>query len=327
MTTGTGGPEVLRMTALLLGWPGGRRDVLVRLKAASLNPADVYFRKFGGYKSDAPLVLGHDGAGIVEEAGAGVRGFRPGDRVAFCNGGIGGKELGAYAEFAIVPDFQLVKIPKKLDFVTAAALPLVSITLWESLYDRARLKPGEHVLIHAGAGGTGHIGVQLAKLRGARVAATVSSKAKAKLVASLGAERPILYRDEDFVAAARTWTGGKGIDVALNNVGDEIAQKTFTAMAPYGRVVSITGMPGDDKDYTAYNANLTFHNVMMLTPMWQGLTRQLKKQAVIVDKCLTLAAKGKLKVIVDKVFPLAKAVDAHSYLESGKAIGKIVLTI
>jgi NADPH2:quinone reductase len=327
VATGTGGAEVLQMANLPLAWPKGRRDVLVRLKAASLNPADVYFRKFGGYKTEAPLVLGHDGAGIIEEIGAGVRGLKAGDRVAFCNGGIGGAELGTYAEFAIVPDFQLVKIPKKIDFIEAAALPLVAITLWEALYDRAKLKAGEHVLIHAGAGGTGHIGVQLAKLRGAKVAATVSSKAKADLVAKLGAERPILYRNEDFSEAARKWTGGKGLDVALNNVGDEIVQKTFTAMAPYGRVVSITGMPADDKDYTAYNANLAFHNVMMLTPMWVGLPRHLKRQAAIVEKSLALMAKGKLKVVIDKVFPLAKAGEAQAHLESGKAVGKIVLKI
>ncbi len=324
VATGQGGPEVLELRNIPLLWPRGRQDVLVRLKAAALNPADVWFRKLGAYIQDErPLVLGHDGAGVVEAVGVGVRRVRVGDRVCFCNGGIGG-ETGTYAEFSVVPETQLIKIPKRVEFVHAAALPLVAITLWEALYDRARLKAGESVLIHGGAGGTGHIGVQLARLRGARVATTVSSKAKAELVKKLGAERPILYRNEDFVTAARAWSGG-GLDVALDNVGGETMQRTFAAMAPYGRIATLIGTPGDDEQTTAYNSNLTIHNIMMLTPMWLGLKAHLRRQAARVERAVALLAAGKLVTVVDHRFPLAKAGAAQAYLESGKAIGKVVL--
>jgi NADPH:quinone reductase and related Zn-dependent oxidoreductases len=210
----------------------GPGDVLVRLKAAGINPADAYFRRFGPYvQSEGPFIPGHDGAGEVEAVGAQVRRFKPGDAVCFCDGGIGG-DPGTYAEFAVVPSSRLVRKPPHVDFVQAAALPLVAITLWESLYERARVRAGEQVLIHAGAGGTGHIGIQLARLAGARVATTVSTQAKATLAAELGAELVIPYRDQDFVAAVKDWTRGRGLDLALDNLGGEAMQRTFAAMAP-----------------------------------------------------------------------------------------------
>ncbi|MGE0119920.1 MAG: zinc-binding dehydrogenase [Dongiaceae bacterium] len=325
--TVTGGPEVLALRSVALPWPRHTRDVLVRLKAAALNPADAYFRSYGPYiKSDGPCVLGHDGAGLVEETGTGVTRVKPGDRVCFCNGGIGG-DLGTYAEFAVVPQDQLVRIPDDVDWGQAAALPLVTITAWESLYERAALAQGEPVLIHGGAGGTGHVAVQLAKLRGARIAATVSSPAKAEFLHGLGAERAILYREEDFVEAALTWSGGEGVAVALDNVGGETLQRTFRAMAPYGRIVTLMGLPGDDADGTAYNRNLTLHNVMMLTPMWLGLKSRLTHQAEIVARAMALLAAGKLRLHIDSLFPLAEAAAAHRRLEAGSMTGKVVLRI
>lgn len=322
-----GGPEVLVPQQVALSWPASGGDVLVRLKAAALNPADVWFRKLGGYLEPAgPLILGHDGAGIVEAVGKDVVRVKPGDRVCFCHGGIGGAP-GTYAEFAIVPAELLAVIPANVDFTTAAALPLVFITLSEALCDRARVAPGESVLIHAGAGGTGHVGVQLAKLRGARVATTVSAPGKAALAQELGAELAIPYRDQDFVAAAMDWTAGRGLDVALDNVGPDIMLQTFKAMAPYGRVVTLMGTPGDTPETNAYNGNLTIHNVMMLTPMWLGLADRLQAQAEHVREGLRLTAEGKLRVVVDRVFPLEEAAAAHAYLESGQAIGKVALSI
>ncbi len=327
VATAEGGPEVLALKELPLSWPRGPRDVLVRLKAAALNPADAYFRSAGPYiRSDAPLILGHDGAGVVAAVGRAVRRVKPGDAVAFCSGGIGG-DPGTYADHAVVPEGRLVAKPAKVDFQQAAALPLVAITLWESLFERARLKPREHVLIHAGAGGTGHIGIQLARQAGAHVATTVSSPEKAALARKLGAELVIPYRERDFVAAARDWTKGRGLDVALDNVGPEILQRTFAAMAPYGRVVTLMGTPGDTAEGTAYNANLTLHNVMMLTPMWLGLQKRLARQAALVGKAMELLAAGKIHVVIDRSYPLAQAAEAHRRLESGKAMGKIVLTM
>lgn len=323
VTNGQGGPDVLKLSEVELSWPRGPSDVLVELRAAALNPADVFFRQLGGYLSGPePFVLGHDGMGIVREVGAGVTLVKPGDRVCFCNGGIGGT-MGTYAEAAVVPEWQLAKVPQSVDDLTAAALPLVAITCWESLYDRAAVQPGEHVLIHGGAGGTGHVAVQLAALKGARVAATVSSVAKAGIARDLGAELAINYRETDFADAARAWSGG--LQVAFDNAGPEVMQKTYGAMAPYGRVVTLMGIAPDDADLNAYNLNLTLHNVMMLTPMWKGLTDRLKQQARIVAQALLLVADGKLKIRLADSFPLAEAGKAQAYLESGGAIGKVTL--
>lgn len=327
VATAKGGPEVLVPQQVALDWPAGNRDVLVSLRAAALNPADVWFRKLGGYlEPTGPFILGHDGAGIVEAVGSDVINVKPGDRVCFCHGGIGGAP-GTYAEFAIVPAELLAVIPANVDFVIAAALPLVFITLSEALCDRARVTPGETVLIHAGAGGTGHIGVQLAKLRGTRVATTVSSARKSELAQKLGADLVIPYRDREFVGATMEWTAGRGLDVALDNVGPDIMLQTFKAMAPYGRVVTLMGTPGDTPETNAYNGNLTIHNVMMLTPMWLGLAHRLQAQAEHVREGVELVANGKLRVVVDRVFPLNEAAAAHAYLESGQAMGKVVLSI
>ena len=327
VATALGGPEVLERRDVPLPWPRRSKDVLVRLQAAALNPADMFFRQLGGYlKTEAPLVLGHDGAGIVEAVGAEVLKIKPGERVCFCNGGIGG-DYGTYAEFAVVPESQLVKVPANIETREAAALPLVAITMLEALQDRLNVQTGEYTLIHAGAGGTGHIGIQIARLLGARVATTVSGEAKARLAAELGAERTILYRNEDFAQVARDWTGGRGVDAALDNVGAETLQKTFRAMAPYGRIATLMGTPGDDGDTTAYNMNLTLHNVMMLTPMWLGLPDRLAQQAEHVAEAIGWVAEKQLRVVIDRVFPLKDVAAAHRYLESGKAVGKVVLAI
>lgn len=320
-----GGPEVLRLRQVDLPWPGGAHEVLVELRAAALNPADVFFRQFGGYVAgDRPFVPGHDGMGVVRAVGPAVGSVRVGDRVAFCNGEIGGT-MGTYAEAAVVPEAQLARVPATVDDLTAAALPLVAITAWESLYDRAGLKAGERVLIHGGAGGTGQMAVQLARLRGARVAATVSSPEKRRIVEDLGAECAINYRQTDFVAAALDWSGG--IDVALDNAGPEVLTATYRAMAPYGRIVTLMGTVGDDAELTAYNRNLTIHNVMMLTPMWLGLADRLAEQAAIVRQALDLVAQGRLRLQIGAEFPLSEAGAAQSLLESGKAVGKVVLRI
>ena len=325
VTTTLGGPEVLKLRDVDLEWPRGGHDVLVSLRAAAINPADVFFRQHGGYLTgDEPFVLGHDGMGVVEATGPAVTSFKVGDRVCFCNGGIGGT-MGTYAEAAVVPDWQLAKVPDTVDDLTAAALPLVVITAWESLYDRAQVRAGESVVIHGGAGGTGHVAIQLAALRGARVAATVSSAEKARMVLALGAELAINYREADFVEAARQWSGG--VNVAFDNAGADVMQKTFKTMAPYGRVVTLMGTPGDDADLTAYNLNLTIHNVMMLMPMWKGLESRLREQADIVRQALALVADGRLAVRHAGNFALADAAKAHAFLESGKAVGKVTLHI
>lgn len=325
--SGTGGPEALAWADVALGWPAGDRDVLVRLQAAGLNPADGYFRQLGPYlDSGDPWILGHDGAGIVEAVGPAVTRVVPGDAVCFCNGGVGGHP-GTYAEFATVPETQLVAKPASVGFEQAAALPLVLITAWEALCERGAVAAGEHVLIHAGAGGTGHVAIQLAALRGARIATTVSDDDKAAFVQSLGAERPIRYRDEDFVTASRAWTGGRGIDAALDNIGAEGLQRTYRAMAAYGRIVTLMELAADDADETAYLANLTVHAVMMLTPMILGLQDRLDAQARVLERGLALLADGRLAVHVSEVFDRHDLRSAHRRLDAGHTTGKLVLRI
>ena len=326
VATGIGGAEVLEMAEVPLGWPRGPHDVLVRLKAAGLNPADTYFRRSGPLiDGDQPLVLGSDGAGIVEAVGDQVRGILPGEEVAFCYGGIGG-DPGTYAEFAVVPAHSLGRKPDNVSFAEAAAAPLVTITGWEALYQRAQLAADEHCLIHGGAGGTGHVAIQLAKLRGAKVAATVSDDDKAAFVADLGADLTINYRTDDVTAAALAWTGGRGIDVALDNVGGDVMRATFHAMAPFGRIVGLTGMTSDNDDDDAFNRNVTVHNVMMLMAMWIGDTAHTAQQGGIVNQAMDLMADGKLRLHVARTFPLREAAAAaHQCLEEGGMTGKIVL--
>ncbi len=325
--TSVGGPEVLKVQDIDIGWPRGDDDVLVRMKAAGLNPADTFFRSLGTYvEGPGPIVLGHDGAGVVEEVGPAVTDFKAGDRVCFCSGGIGG-DPGTYRELAVVPQDLLAAIPDAVDFHSAAAFPLVAITAWEAIVERAELKAGEFALVHGGAGGTGQMAIQVARLQGARVATTVSSEAKAELVSGLGAERPMLYPSEDFVTAAAEWTGGHGLDVALDNVGPEAMAKTFAAMAPYGRIVTLMGTPADDADLNAYNRNLTIHNVMMLTPMWFGLADHMKRQAAIVRRLIGHLASGEIKMSIAGAYPLSEVAAAHRQIEAGGMAGKVVLEI
>lgn len=320
---GLGGPEVLRERDVELPWPAGPRDVLVRLHAASVNPADIFFRQGGGYVTGpGPMILGHDGAGVVEAVGDECTAFRAGDRVCFCYGGIG--QYGTYAEAAVVPEQFLAAVPSELSMQEAAAMPLVSITAVESLRDRAALAAGQRLLVHAGAGGTGHVALQIAKQFGASVATTVSTAEKHDLVCGLGADLAIPYRERDFVAATLEWTGGTGLDAAFDNVGGETLRKTYRAMRPYGQVVTLMGAEPDDG--TAYNANLSLHNEMVLTPMWLGLQDRLASQAKIVRDVLSLMQTGRVRILIGEALHLSRVADAHALIEKG-ATGKIVLSV
>lgn len=323
----TGAPDVLELRDFELAWPGKDDEVLVRIEAAGVNPADTFFRALGTYLGEGPgTVLGHDGAGVVEAVGSHVTSVRVGDRVCFCNGGVGG-DPGTYAQHAVVPEWLLARVPDAIDIDTAAALPLVFITAWEALVERTRVRQDETVLIHGGAGGTGQIAIQVARELGARVATTVSSEEKSELVSELGAELAIDYRREDFVAAVRAWTEDAGVDVAFDNAGPEVFIQTLTAMAPYGRIVTLMGTPGDTENETAYNGNLTIHNVMMLTPMWLGLEAERRRQGEIVRQAMQWLEQGRLRVNLAATFPLEEAAQAHALLEKGGMSGKIVLRV
>lgn len=195
------------------------------------------------------------------------------------------------------------------------------------MVERAGVGPGDLVLIHGGAGGTGQMTTQIARALGARVATTVSSPAKAALSMAAGAERAILYKDEDFVAAVMDWSAGEGIKAVLDNTGGDGFLQSLKVLQPYGHIVTLMGTPGDLPDATAYNGNMTIHNVMMLTPMWKGLRPHLIRQAAILQKAMEWLATGNVFVRIQDRFPLAKAAEAHQLLESAGGSGKIILTM
>jgi NADPH2:quinone reductase len=323
----TGGPEVLVETERAVPVLSKPTDLLVRLRAAGVNPVDTKVRSRGVFVPDGlPAVLGCDGAGVVEAVGESVSRFKPGDEVWLCHGGLGGPE-GNYAEYALVDEDIAQPKPDTLDFVHAAAAPLVLITAWEALYDRANLAADKTVLIHAGAGGVGHVAIQLARLAGARVCTTVSSPQKADLVHALGAEYAINYREEDLVEAVMDWTEGKGVDVALDTVGPAIFARTIPAMAHYGDLVTIL-QPDADLDWKeARNRNLRIGLELMLTPMLRDLPEARRHQGEILRRCAEWIDAGKLRIEVSATFPLGQAADAHNRMEDGHTQGKLVLTM
>ncbi len=325
--TEAGAPEVLATREIEPPQLQGERDLLIRLKAAGVNPVDTKIRSRGPIrKVDGPHVLGCDGAGVVEQVGSHASLFQPGDEVYFCDGGIGGPR-GNYAEYALVDERCVARKPRSLDFIQAAAVPLVAITAWESLHDRAHLQRDQTVLIHAGAGGVGHVAIQLAREAGARIATTVSSPEKAELVGSLGAERPILYRDEDFVQAALSWTEGRGVDVALDTVGGETFSRSAEAVAFYGDLVTLL-QPDADTDWgPARQRNLRISLELMLSPMLFGLIEAQVHHAEILARCAELFDRQALRIEVHRTLPLESAAEAHRLLEQGGSAGKLVLEI
>nr|WP_239125341.1 zinc-dependent alcohol dehydrogenase family protein [Leptolyngbya sp. CCY15150] len=325
--TAAGGPEVLCLGDVPMPILSQPTDVLVRLRAAGINPIDTKLRQRGTFYPDQmPAILGCDGAGVVEAVGAEVRSLTVGDEVYFCAGGLGSAP-GTYADYTVVDERYLAPKPKTLSFAEAAAAPLVLITAWEALYDRARLEAGRSVLVQAGAGGVGHVAIQLAHLQGAKVCTTVSTADKADFVRQLGAELPILYPQTDVVQTVLDWTAGDGVDTSFDTLGGGILSQCFTATAIYGDVVTLLA-PAADADWkTARDRNLRVSYELMLTPMLKNLTIALQDQAMILRTCARLIDQGSLKIHLSQTFPLAEASQAHALIEQGSTQGKLALTI
>jgi NADPH:quinone reductase len=326
--TAPGAPNVLKVQDI----PGpelkGDRDILVRIHAAGVNPIDTKLRQRGNfYPEQNPAILGCDGAGVVEAIASGVQTLNVGDAVYFCHGGLGGPH-GNYAEYIAIDERFVAKKPASLSFVEAAAAPLVLITAWEALYDRARLQAEQKVLIQAGAGGVGHVAIQLAKLKGAKVATTVSTPEKAEFVKNLGADLPILYKQQNVTDAVMAWTDGEGADIGFDTVGDKIFFDTCEAVRNYGDVVTILEpSPEYGTLKTARLRNQRISLELMLTPLLQNLMAEQQDQAKILQQCARLFDEGKLKIHVGQTFPLDQAVAAHQLLETGSMQGKIVLKV
>ena len=299
-------------------------EVLVRIKASGVNPLDTKIR--AGVAAHArhplPAILGIDVAGIVEAVGAGVTSFRAGDEVYGMTGGVGGMQ-GSLAEYAAVDSALLARKPSNLSMREAAALPLIFITAWEGLVDRACVREGQNVLIHGGAGGVGHVAVQLARSVGANVFATGSAKSLA-YIEELGAV-PIDYDNtsvEQYVAAH---TGGKGFDIVYDNVGGATLDASFNAIRRFGHVVSALGWGTHALAPLSFRGG-TYSGVFTLLPLLTGEGRD--HHGEIMREATRLAAAGQLRPRLDpRRFTLSNVDDAHAAIEDRSAQGKIVVDI
>jgi NADPH2:quinone reductase len=322
----SGGPEVLRLTEMPV--PELKpHQVLVQLKAVGINPIDYKMRRdLARFPVTLPAILGCDGAGVVVEVGREVGRLQVGDEVYFCQPGFNGRQ-GTYAEYAAVDEALVAKKPKTLDFVQAAAVPLVLLTAWESLYDRVKLEPGMKVLIQAGAGGVGHIAIQLAKLAGVEVATTVSTPEKAEFVGRLGADKIIRYREQEVVAEVSAWTSGAGADMAFDTVGGQVFVQCCACTKVYGEMVTILEPPKDFDWTLARVRNLKIALEMMLTPVLLELPKWQRHQGEILEQAAEWFDQGKLKIQIAKSFPFEAAASAQIYLETQAPLGKVVLTL
>jgi len=303
----------------------GPGQVLVRVAATSVNPVDYKIRHGGSaIAPELPAILGMDVAGTVEAVGGGVTGFGPGDEVYGCAGGLRGIP-GALAEWMAADARLLAPKPPSLSMREAAALPLVSITAWDGLIDRVRGLDGRRVLVYGGTGGVGHVALQLAKAHGAWVATTASSAEKAAICRDLGADEVIDYRQEKPEEYVERLTGGAGFDVIYDSIGGENLDRAFQAAALDGEVVSIVARQTYDLS-PAMAKGLTLHIVFMLIPMIHDRNRA--HHGEILRGVAELVEAGKLRPLLDDHrFTLAQGADAHRHLESGGAIGKVVIDV
>lgn len=298
--------------------------VLIQVKATSVNPIDTKVRAGAvpAVAPEFPAVLHGDVAGLVSAVGEGVTEFNIGDEVFGCAGGFRGTG-GALAEFMLADVDLLAHKPKNLTMEEAAALPLVAITAWEALFNRARLTTGQDILIHAATGGVGHIAIQLAKWRGATVYTTASSQEKLEIGTRLGADVTINYREESVQDYVQKYTDGKGFDVVFDTVGGENLDRSFEAAAVHGTIIAIAARSTHDLS-PVHSKGLSLHVTFMLLKI---LNKDLHKHyGEILKKVARVVEEGKLRPLLDSnIFTFDEVSKAHEYMESGKAIGKIVL--
>lgn len=317
-----GGPENLKLEEIARPEPKAG-EVLVKLAAAAVNPVDLKIRAGLPIGPALPAVLGSDMAGTVVAVGSGVTGFKPGHAVYGCVGGVRGMG-GTLAEFIAADARLLAPMPRSLSVHEAAALPLVAITAWEAV-TRTGVTADDHVLVHGGTGGVGHLAIQLAKAKGARVAATVSSDTAAAAARALGADATINYRQEEVAAYVARLTGGKGFDVVIDTVGGANLDASFTAAALNGRVAATAARSTHDLS-PMHAKGLSLHVVFMLIPMLHDIGRE--RHGAILREVAALVDAGKVRPLIDPArFTLATAPDAHRHLESGQATGKVVIDI
>lgn len=299
--------------------------VLIQIHATSVNTVDTMIRQMGPelpLSPSAPALLGMDFAGVVEELGEGVEGFQIGDEVYGCAGGLA--DLPGTLTQYIVADANLIAHkPTNLSMREAAALPLVGITAFEGL-ERAGVQSGQNVLVHGGSGGVGHVALQLAKYAGANVYSTGGGDAQLEIIETLGAT-PINYRTESVEDYVNKHTDGVGFDIVFDSVGGANMKNSFEAAALNGNIASTVSLVELDLS-TAHFKGLSLHVVFMLIPMLHNHKRE--EHGRILTELKHIVEAGHLKPVLDKhSFGLEKINDAHAHLESGKAMGKVVVTI
>ncbi|HEY7169274.1 MAG TPA: NAD(P)H-quinone oxidoreductase [Vicinamibacterales bacterium] len=316
-----GGPEMLVPVERPI--PAiGPREVLIKVAAAGVNRPDV-LQRLGQYPvppgaSDIP---GLEVAGVVEQAGAEVREWRPGDAVCALVAG------GGYAEYCSAPAVQCLRVPRGMDFVHAAGIPETFFTVWTNVFERGRLSRGESILIHGGSSGIGTTAIQLAHAFGARVFTTAGSAEKCAACEQLGAELAINYREQDFVAAVKAATGNNGADVILDMVGGDYLARNIDALATEGRLVIIGLQSGARAQIDAWPILRRRLTITGSTLRPRSVEDKGAMAARLREQVWPLLDAGRLKVIVHATFPLAAAAEAHRVMESGAHIGKLVLQV
>lgn len=309
-----GGPESFELCDVPKPVPHAGQ-VLVRVHATSINPLDYQVRR-GDYPDLVPLpaITGHDVSGVVEEVGPGVTAFAPGDEVWYTPQIFDGP--GSYAEYHVAAESIVGKKPPSLSHLEAASLTLVGGTAWEALVVRAGLRVGESMLIHGGAGGVGHVAIQLAKAIGARVFTTVR-ETNAEFARSLGADVVIDYEKEDYVDAIMQATAGRGVDVVFDTIGGNTLSRSSDALAQLGRVVTIVDIAQPQNLIQAWGKNASYHFVF---------TRQNRGK---LDELSALVARGQLRPHVGEVYALADIPLAHARLErpNNGVQGKVAIAV
>jgi NADPH:quinone reductase len=314
-----GGPEVLTWQQVPIGKPG-EGQVRLRHTAVGLNYIDTYHRS-GLYQLPMPSGLGSEGAGVVEEVGAGVRDLKPGDRVAYCGG-----PIGSYAEERVMPADRLVPVPSSISDQQAAAMMLKGMTAWYLIRRTHEVKPGETILIHAAAGGVGLIVCQWAKHLGATVIGTVGDDDKAALVKKNGCDYPIVYRREDFVARVNEITQGRKLPVVYDSVGKDTFYKSLDCLAPLGLMASFGQSSGPigpvDIGILAAKGSL-----FLTRPTLNTYTATREDLLTAASELFAVVQSGAVKITVNQTYPLREAAQAHRDLEGRKTTGQTVLTV
>lgn len=311
-----GGPEVLRLEEMELPAPGAGQ-AQVKLASIGINYLDIYQRE-GGYKMDLPFIPGNEGAGIVTAVGPDVTEVQIGDRVAYAGA------RGSYAQFANVPAWRLVQLPKAVDFSVGAAIMLQGLTAHYLALSTYPLKQGDTCLVHAAAGGTGLLLTQIAKARGARVIGTVSTQEKAEAARGAGCDEVVLYTEQDFQAKVKDMTQGKGVQVVYDGVGQDTFDKSIDSLAPRGYMVLYGQSSGPPPPFDAQILN-SKGSLFLTRPSSVHYTLTREELLWRANDILGWTASGSLKVRIDSEFPLEQAAEAQGRLEGRHNIGKVLL--